>query len=268
MFNSKFIFSDISSRYILESATPLDQFEIRDYIMIDAPILGNAHLSLTNMGLYLGIAFAILVILLGSINKLPKFIYRSWVLTKECLYDTIFSVVTSQINKYNGQIYFPFIFALFLFILVNNLIGLIPYSFSATSHFLLAFSWSFAIVIGTVILGVTIHNIKFLGLFVPQGCPLALVPSLVIIETLSFIARNISLGLRLAANMLAGHMLLFILSGFTFKIFKAGLIGIIGFLPLLFIIAFSFLEFAIAFIQAQVFVVLSSGYIKDGLDLH
>ena len=268
MYNLKFISSEVSNKYLLEIATPLDQFEIRDYIMIDAPILGNAHLSLTNMGLYLGIAFIIIVMLFGNVNKLPKFVYRSWVLTKECMYDTIFSVVTSQINKYKGQMYFPFIFTLFLFILVNNLIGLIPYSFSATSHFLLAFSWSFTIVIGTVILGVTIHNIKFLGLFVPQGSPLALVPTLVIVETLSFIARNVSLGLRLAANMLAGHMLLFILSGFTFNIFKAGLIGILGFLPLLFIIAFSFLEFAIAFIQAQVFIVLSSGYIKDSLYLH
>jgi F-type H+-transporting ATPase subunit a len=107
-----------------------------------------------------------------------------------------------------------------------------------------------------------------LGLFVPQGCPLFLLPLLVIIETISFIARNVSLGLRLAANVLAGHMLLFILSGFTFKIFKAGIIGFLGILPLLFIIAFSFLEFGIAFIQAQVFVVLTAGYIKDSLDLH
>jgi F-type H+-transporting ATPase subunit a len=257
-----------SNNYLFEITTPLDQFEIRDYIIIDAPILGNAHLSLNNMGLYIIIAFFIIVINFGIINKLPKFINRSWVLTKECIYDTIHSVVTDQINKNNGQIYFPFIFTLFLFILVNNLIGLIPYSFSATSHFLLAFSWSFAIVLGTVVLGTSIHNIKFLGLFVPQGCPLALAPFLTIIEAISFVARNVSLGLRLAANMLAGHMLLVILSGFTFNIFKAGLIGILGFLPLLFIIAFSFLEFAIAFIQAQVFIVLTSGYIKDGLDLH
>jgi F-type H+-transporting ATPase subunit a len=268
MFNSKVFLPEIMTKTIIETASPLDQFEIRDYIIIDAPLLGNAHLSLTNITLYLGIAFFIIIAFFAAINKLPKFIYRSWVLIKEVFYDTLFSVVTSQINKYNGQIYFPFIFTLFLFILVNNLIGLIPYSFSATSHFLLTFSWSFTIVIGTLILGVTIHNIKFLGLFVPQGCPLALVPMLVIIETLSFVARNISLGLRLAANMLAGHMLLVILSGFTFNIFKAGLIGILGFLPLVFIIAFSFLEFAIAFIQAQVFVVLTSGYIKDGLDLH
>jgi F-type H+-transporting ATPase subunit a len=90
----------------------------------------------------------------------------------------------------------------------------------------------------------------------------------VLIETISFVARNISLGLRLAANVLAGHMLLYILSGFTFNILKSGLIGLLGVFPLIFIIAFSFLEIGIAFIQAQVFVVLTSGYIKDSLYLH
>jgi F-type H+-transporting ATPase subunit a len=95
-----------------------------------------------------------------------------------------------------------------------------------------------------------------------------MLPFLVLIETVSFLARNISLGLRLAANILAGHMLLFILSGFTFKMFKAGILGILGILPLTFIIAFSFLEFGIAFIQAQVFIVLTAGYIKDSIFLH
>jgi len=258
----------INNNSFLDIATPLDQFEIRDYIIIDAPILNNAHISLTNIALYIFIAFIIIITFFGIINKLPKIIYKGWVLTKECLYDTISNVVINQISKFKGQLYFPLIFTLFIFILVNNLIGLIPYSFSTTSHFILAFSWSFTLVIGTVVLGTSIHNIKFLGLFVPQGCPLLLLPLLVLIETISFIARNISLGLRLAANVLAGHMLLFILSGFTFDIFKSGLIGILGFLPLLFIIAFSFLELGIAFIQAQVFVVLSSGYIKDSVYLH
>ena len=252
----------------LDIVTPLDQFEIRYYIIIDAPILNNIHISLSNIGFYITIAFILIIIFLGVINKLPKVIYKNWVLSKECIYDTISNVVINQINKYKGQLYFPLIFTLFMFILINNLIGLIPYSFSVTSHFILAFSWSFTIVIGTVILGIIMHNIKFLGLFVPQGCPLSLLPFLVIIETISFIARNISLGLRLAANMLAGHMLLFILSGFTFDIFKSGLIGVLGVLPLLFIIAFSFLELGIAFIQAQVFVVLSSSYIKDSIYLH
>jgi F-type H+-transporting ATPase subunit a len=247
---------------------PLDQFEIRDYIVIDAPILGYLHLSLTNIGLYLFIAFAIIVIILGNINKLPKIIFRSWVLFKETIYDTLCNVVINQINKNKGQIYFPLIFTLFIFILMNNLIGLIPYSFSATSHFLLAFSWSFTIVIGTLFLGLSIHKLEFFALFVPQGCPLVLLPFLILIETISFISRNISLGLRLAANMLAGHMLLVILSGLTLNIFKSGLIGILGVLPLLFIIAFSFLEFGIAFIQAQVFVILTAGYIKDSIELH
>lgn len=266
----KLFLNDVYSYNIDKSYinTPLDQFEIRDYITIDAPLLGNAHISLTNIGLYIFIAFIIIITLLGFINKLPKFIFKAWVLFKECIYDTICNVVVNQINKNKGQLYFPFIFTLFLFILINNLIGLIPYSFSVTSHFLLAFSWSFTIVIGTVIIGIGIYNIKFLGLFVPQGCPLFLLPVLVLIETISFIARNISLGLRLAANILAGHMLLFILSGFTFNIFKSGIIGIAGLLPLIFIIAFSFLELGIAFIQAQVFIVLSAGYIKDSIDLH
>jgi F-type H+-transporting ATPase subunit a len=192
-----------------------------------------------------------------------------WALSKECIQDTIFSIVTSQINKFNGQIYYPFILTLFMFILINNLIGLVPYSFSVTSHFILTFSISFTIVIGATILGLQKHKLVFFSLFVPVGCPLALVPALVLIEFISYLARNVSLGLRLAANMLSGHMLLHILSGFTFKIMSSGiLLFILGLLPLSFIIAFSGLELAISFIQAQVFVVLTCSYIKDGLDLH
>jgi F-type H+-transporting ATPase subunit a len=104
---------------------------------------------------------------------------------------------------------------------------------------------------------------------VPAGCPLALLPVLVLIEFISYLARNVSLGLRLAANILSGHMLLNILSGFTYKIMTSGILFfVVGLLPLSFIIAFSSLELAIAFIQAQVFVVLSCSYIKDALDLH
>ena len=257
-----------SNNETYNNSTPLDQFDIRDYLILDAPILGNLHISLTNMALYISISFIILIILLSNSNKISKFFYTGWRLFKECVFDTICNIVTNQINKYNGQLYLPFIFTLFIFILINNLIGLIPYSFSTTSHFLLTFSWSFTIVLGTVVLGAYLHKLNFLSLFVPQGCPLPLLPLLVIIESISFIARNVSLGLRLAANVLAGHMLLVILSGFTLKIFQSGWLGLTGILPLLFIIAFSFLEFGIAFIQAQVFIVLSSGYIKDAKDLH
>jgi F-type H+-transporting ATPase subunit a len=146
---------------------------------------------------------------------------------------------------------------------------MVPYSFASTSHFVLTFALSFTIVLGATILGFQKHGLEFFSLLVPAGCPLALLPLLVIIETISYLARNISLGLRLAANILSGHMLLHILAGFTYNIMTSGLVFFFfGLVPLAFIIAFSGLELGIAFIQAQVFIVLSSGYIKDALDLH
>jgi len=165
--------------------------------------------------------------------------------------------------------YFPFIYTLFVFVLINNLIGMIPYSFASTSHFVLTFSLSFSVVLGATILGFQKHGLSFFSLLVPAGCPLGLLPLLVLIEFISYLARNISLGLRLAANILSGHMLLNILAGFTYKIMTSGFIFFfLGLIPLAFIVAFSGLELGIAFIQSQVFVVLTCSYIKDGLDLH
>jgi F-type H+-transporting ATPase subunit a len=175
----------------------------------------------------------------------------------------------NQINAKNGQVYFPLMYTLFVFILMNNLIGMVPYSFASTSHFALTFSLSFTLVLGATILGLNKHGLEFFSLFVPAGCPLGLLPLLVIIEFISYLARNVSLGLRLGANILSGHMLLNILSGFAYNIMTSGILFFfLGFFPLAFIIAFSGLELAIAFIQAQVFVVLSCSYVKDALELH
>nr|YP_010690234.1 ATP synthase F0 subunit a [Neopestalotiopsis cubana]WBU13073.1 ATP synthase F0 subunit a [Neopestalotiopsis cubana]WGO76882.1 ATP synthase F0 subunit a [Neopestalotiopsis cubana]WGO76900.1 ATP synthase F0 subunit a [Neopestalotiopsis cubana] len=252
-----------------EIISPLDQFEIRDLLSLDAPILGNLHISITSIGLFLTLgAFFILALNLLSTNY-NRLVGNKWSISQESLYATIHSIVTNQINPKNGQMYFPFIYALFIFILINNLIGMVPYSFASTSHFVLTFALSFTIVLGATILGFQKHGLVFFSLLVPAGCPLPLLPLLVLIEFISYLARNISLGLRLAANILSGHMLLNILAGFTYNIMTSGIIFFfLGLIPLSFIIAFSGLELGIAFIQAQVFVVLSSGYIKDGLDLH
>lgn len=249
--------------------SPLDQFEIRNLLSIDAPILGNIHLSLTNIGLYLSIGFFFAITLNVLATNYNKVVSNGWSISQETLYATIHSIVTSQINAKKGQIYFPFMYTLFVFILINNLIGMVPYSFASTSHFILTFALSFTVVLGATILGFQKHGLEFFSLLVPAGCPLALLPLLVLIEFISYLARNISLGLRLAANILSGHMLLNILAGFTYNIMTSGFIFFfLGLIPLAFIIAFSGLELGIAFIQAQVFVVLSSSYIKDGLDLH
>ena len=249
--------------------SPLDQFEIRNLISLEAPVLGDLSLSLTNIGLYLTIAgYLVFSISLVSNNN-NKVTSNVWSVYQESIYATVHSIVVSQINDKKGQVYFPFMYVLFLFILVNNLIGMVPYSFASTSHFVLTFSLSFTIVLGATILGFSKHGLQFFSLFVPAGCPLGLLPLLVLIEFISYLARNVSLGLRLAANILSGHMLLNILSGFTYNIMTSGFIFFfLGFFPLAFIIAFSGLELGIAFIQAQVFVVLSCSYIKDALDLH
>lgn len=251
-----------------EILSPLNQFEIRDLLCIDGPLLGNLHLSLTNIGFYLIIGgFFLLVINLLSTNY-NKLVSNKWSISKESLYATIHSIVRNQINGQNGEIYFPFIYTLFVFILANNLIGMVPYSFASTSHFVLTFFLSFTIVSGSTILGFKKHGLEFFSLLVPAGCPMALLPLLVLIEFISYLARNISLGLRLAANILSGHMLLNILAGFTYNIMTSGIIFfLLGLVPLSFIIAFAGLELGIAFIQAQVFVVLASSYLKDGIDL-
>lgn len=250
-------------------SSPLDQFEVRDLFSINANLLGNLHLSLTNIGLYLSISILLILTygLLATNNN--KIIPNNWSISQESVYATIHGIVVNQINPNKGQMFFPFMYVLFIFILVNNLIGLVPYSFASTSHFILTFWISFTIVLGATILGFQRHGLKFFSLFVPSGCPLGLLPLLVLIEFISYLSRNVSLGLRLAANILSGHMLLSILSGFTYNIMTSGIIFfVLGLIPLAFIIAFSGLELAIAFIQAQVFVVLSCSYIKDGLDLH
>ena len=249
--------------------SPLDQFIIRNLFTIKADLLGNIQLSLTNIGLYLMITTVIIFMLYILATNYNIVIPNNWSLSVESIYATVFSIVVNQINAKKGQMFFPLIFGLFMYILINNLVGMVPYSFAPTSHFIITFSMSFTIVIGATILGFQVHSLKFFSLLVPSGCPLGLIPLLVLIEFISYLSRCVSLGLRLGANILSGHMLLNILAGFTYNIMKKGILYfLLGLIPLLFILAFSGLEIGIAFIQAQVFVVLSAAYIKDGLDLH
>ncbi len=254
---------------ILWNQSPLDQFTIRNLFSIKGDIIGNIQISLTNIGLYLIITTFILFMYYLLATNYDKATPHGWSISQESIYSTVYSIVINQINANRGQMFFPLLSALFIYILINNLVGMVPYSFAPTSHFILAFSISFTIVIGATILGFQTHALKFFSLLVPSGCPLGLLPLLVMIEFISYLARNVSLGLRLAANILSGHMLLNILSGFTYNIISKGFIYFfLGLVPLLFIIAFSGLEIGIAFIQAQVFVVLSASYIKDSIELH
>jgi F-type H+-transporting ATPase subunit a len=175
-------------------------------------------------------------------------------------------MVREQLGK---EIYLPFIYSTFLFILFANLIGNVPYSYAITSSIVVSIGLSFTIIIGVTILGLSIHKIHFFSFFIPAGTPLALVPLLVLIELISYIARAFSLGIRLFSNITAGHTLLKILSTFLYQMFTSGvLIAIVTLIPFALFTAIIGLELAVSFIQAYVFTLLLLSYIKDAIDLH
>src|SRR6202049_363833 len=175
-------------------------------------------------------------------------------------------MVREQLGK---EIYLPFIYSLFFFILISNLIGNIPYSYTITTSVIVTIGLSFTLLTGVTILGLYIHRLHFFSYFVPSGTPLALVPLLVLIETVSYLARALSLGIRLFANMVAGHSLLKILSTFLYQMFSGGLIiFIVTLVPFALFLAITGLELAVSFIQAYVFVLLVCSYIKDAIELH
>lgn len=169
-----------------------------------------------------------------------------------------------------GRYYFPIIFVIFLFIFISNLIGIVPYSFTITSHLIITFSLALTIYIGFNIIGIKKHKIKFLNLLLPSGASLNLVPLLVPIELISYIFRVISLPVRLFANMMAGHTLLKVIAGFAWSMMLSNniFIFISHFIPLIMLVLLMGLELGIAMIQAFVFSILTCMYINDAINLH
>jgi F-type H+-transporting ATPase subunit a len=177
-------------------------------------------------------------------------------------------MVREQIGA-NMEIYFPFIYSIFFYILIANLISNIPYSFAVTASGVVSLGLSFTIFIGVTILALSIHGIKFFSFFIPSGTPLALVPLLVLIELVSYLARAVSLGVRLFANLTAGHTLLKILSTYLFKLFTGNLlIAILTLIPFAIFLALVGLELAVSLIQAFVFTLLVCSYLRDAIELH
>jgi F-type H+-transporting ATPase subunit a len=165
-----------------------------------------------------------------------------------------------------GMRFFPFVFSLFMFILVANLWGMFPYFFTVTSHIIITAAMATTVILTVIIYGFAKHKLHFLKLFVPSGVPKVILPFIVAIEVLSFISRPISLSIRLFANMLAGHITLKVFAGFVTLLGSAGFLGILGaILPLLGTVALTALEFLVAALQAYVFAILTSLYLNDAL---
>ena len=249
--------------------SPLEQFEITSLIGLNAPLFGYINFTLTNLALYSIIILFIIVGLHFLGNNNTKLVPSKWSIALESSFQSINSIVREQIGNTGHEIYLPIIYSLFFFILIANLNGNVPYSFTITTSIIVSLSLSFTILIGVTILGLSIHKIKFFSYFVPSGTPLALVPLLVLIELVSYLARAFSLGIRLFANVVAGHTLLKILSTFLYQMFSAGIIMfVLTLIPFVLFLAIMGLELAVSFIQAYVFTILTCSYIKDAIELH
>lgn len=248
--------------------SPLSQFEVTSLIGLNAPILGHLNLTLTNLGLYSLFVLFVVVGLHYFANNDSNLIPSKWSISIESSYASLSSMVREQIGAHS-EIYLPFVYSLFFFILIGNLISNVPYSFAVTASGVVSLGLSLTIFIGVTILALSIHGIKFFSFFIPAGTPLALVPLLVLIELISYLARAVSLGVRLFANLVAGHTLLKILSTYLYDLFTGSLIvAIITLVPFTIFLALIGLELAVSLIQAFVFTLLVCSYLKDAIELH
>lgn len=245
--------------------SPLEQFSLVTLIPLN--FLGF-NLSITNATVFLVFTCLIAYSFLSIATLNSTVVPNNWQYVVESMYSFVYTTLGAT-DDAKFREFFPFVFTLFVFILTSNQLGMIPYTFTITSHLIVTFSLGATIWIGVTFVGFSRHGLHFFSLFCPPNCPLWILPVLIGIELVSYIFRVISISVRLFANVMAGHALFKILSGFAWTMLSAGVLGYIGaFSILCFILAFTALEVAIAFIQAYIFTLLTCIYLKDGIHLH
>jgi F-type H+-transporting ATPase subunit a len=238
--------------------SPLAQFEIKPLIQIH---VGGLDLSFTNSALMMVIALALAITLLIVGTRKRAVVPGRLQSIAELSYEFVANIVRESVGA-EGRAYFPLVFSLFIFVLFGNMLGMIPYGFTFTSHIIVTFTMALMVFLLVTILGFAKHGIHFFTFFCPPGVSWILMPLMIPIEIISYLSRPISLGVRLFANMTAGHIMLKVFAGFV------PTLGVLGILPLGFVFALTGLELLIAFLQAYVFAVLTSLYINDALHLH
>lgn len=240
-------------------ADPLKQFEIKPLIPLD---IAGVDVSFTNSTLWMTIALIVSVTFMTLATRKPKMIPGRMQMMAENMYAFIAGMIRDNIGT-KGREYFPLIFTIFMVVLMGNMLGMIPYSFTYTSHIAVTMGLALAIFLFVTVLGFIKHGFHFFSLFCPAGVPWALKPLIIPIEVLSYLIRPVTLSVRLFANMMAGHLMLKVFAGFSVAM-GVGL----GLVPMLFNVALIGFEFLIAFLQAYVFTILSCIYLKDAIELH
>ena len=242
------------------ATNPMQQFEVHK-IGPEIKIAG-VDLSFTNASLFMVLSALAICLVLFIGTKEKRIIPSKMQLISELFYNFIAKMISDTAGS-KAKPYFPFIFSLFMFVLFCNMLGMLPYSFTVTSHIIVTLLMAIFIFIAVTIIGFMKHGFGYLKLFVPSGVPIVLLPLITVIEIISYLSRPVSLSVRLFANMMAGHTMLKVFGGFVISL---GVIG--GWLPLSFSVALTGLEILVAFLQAYVFAILTCIYLNDALNLH
>ncbi|MDC0864455.1 F0F1 ATP synthase subunit A [Rickettsiaceae bacterium] len=239
--------------------SPLEQFAVKKILEID--IFGH-DISVTNSAIFMMLAASFVVFYFAIAFRKKKLVPSRMQMSGEVMYGMIESMLHQNVGV-SGRKFIPLIFTLFMFILTCNLLGMIPYGFTVTSHMSITFAIAMMIFLLVTILGLYLHGTRFFSLFLPHGTPWWLAPLMIVIELFAYLARPVSLSLRLAANMVAGHVLLKVVAGFVLS-----MAIYLKFLPIPFIVILIGLEIFVSILQAYIFTILSCVYLNDAINLH
>ena len=240
------------------SSNPLEQFRIDRLIPLEA---AGTDISFTNSSMYMVVVVAAISIFMIFGTRRKALVPGRWQSMVELSYELVAGMIRDTVGS-EAKRYFPFIFSLFMFILISNLAGMIPGTFTVTSHIIVTFALSGFIFLAVTLIGFTKHGLGYLKLFAPQGASPILLVILVPIEIISYFIRPVSLSVRLFANMMAGHTMLKVFAGFVISL------GAFGIFPLAFMVALTGLEIIVAILQAYIFSILTCIYLNDAIHLH
>ncbi|MGZ8308218.1 MAG: F0F1 ATP synthase subunit A [Rhodoplanes sp.] len=244
-------------------ADPIHQFEIVNLVPLGK--IGSTELYFTNSALFMIVAVGLTALLMLGATAGRQLVPGRLQSAAEVTYEFVENMIRSSAGE-EGMRFFPLVFSLFMFILIANVVGLIPYTFTVTSHIVVTASLALIVFFTVLIYGFWKHGVGFLRLFVPHGVPIYILPLVAMIEVLSFLSRPVSHSVRLFANMLAGHITLKVFASFVGGLGGLGVLGWIGAsLPLVLVVALTALELLVAFLQAYVFTLLTCIYLNDAL---
>lgn len=246
------------NKTLAEGHSPLAQFEIKTLIPLE---VGDINVSFTNSSVFMVATVLAISLFLVMGMRRSALVPGRWQSMVELSYIFIANLIKDTVGS-EGRPYFPFIFTVFMFVLFGNLFGMLPYTFTFTSHIVVTFTMALFVFLGVTLIAIAKHKMRFFTFFMPPGVPMYMAPILIPIEIISYLSRPISLSVRLFANMLAGHTLMKVFAGFVFAL------GVFGIAPWAFIVALTGLEIVIAFLQAYVFTILTCLYLNDALHLH